>query len=88
MRDMHPLIFVEYTGFEPINLVSQTNVLHIKTNSPFLSERRGLNPQPPPWQGGTLPIELLSHNDTYLWKTTNYNKLIFYIGFRAIFLSE
>lgn len=27
--------------------------------TPYLSGRRDSNPQPPPWQGGALPIELL-----------------------------
>ena len=31
------------------------------TNNSFLSERRGSNPRPRPWQGRALPTELLSH---------------------------
>jgi hypothetical protein len=27
----------------------------------LLSEKRGSNPRPPPWQGGALPTELFSH---------------------------
>lgn len=31
----------------------------------LLSERRGSNPRPRPWEGRALPTELLSHNFKY-----------------------
>ena len=31
------------------------------TSSVLLSEKRDLNPRPPPWQGDALPAELFSH---------------------------
>lgn len=33
------------------------------TSSVLLSEKRDLNPRPPPWQGDALPAELFSHNN-------------------------
>ena len=34
----------------------------------LLSEKRGSNPRPPPWQGGALPTELFSHS-YFIFKT-------------------
>ena len=53
------------TGFEPLPVgrqARQGRYLHLFMNQIHkyhfhtLSERRDLNPRPPPWQGGALPL--------------------------------
>ena len=37
----------------------------------FLSEKRGSNPRPRPWEGRALPTELLSHIRLQIYKFLN-----------------